>query len=52
MANSFPPDQSDDQPFDPRQPGRARTVYTIVAVLVVISLVLSIAGYALWDRLF
>lgn len=52
MANSFPPGDSEDQPFDPQQPGRARTIYTVVAVLVVISLVVSIAGYALWDRLF
>lgn len=45
-----PHDQTD--PFNPRVPGKARTIYTIVAVIVVISLVVAIGGYAVWDTLF
>lgn len=41
-----------DDLFDPREPGKARTLYTVVAVLVVISLIVAIGGYAVWDRLF
>ena len=44
--------EDDREPFDPRVPGKARTIYTIVAIVVVVSLVASIAGYAVWDRIF
>lgn len=50
-SNSPNNDQSDDL-FDPREPGKARTIYTIVAVIVTISLIVAIGGYAVWDRLF
>lgn len=42
----------DDDLFDPQEPGKARTVYTFVAVLVVLALIVSIGGFAVWDRLF
>ena len=44
--------ENEQDPFDPRVPGKARLVYTIVAIVVTISLIASIAGYALWDRIF
>jgi hypothetical protein len=47
----LPPD-NDDPLFDLQAPGTPRTVYTVVAVLVVISLVIGMAGFALWDRIF
>ncbi len=48
-----PPPPDDDSPLlDVRSPGVARTIYIIVAVLVVISLVIGIAGYAWWGRIF
>lgn len=42
----------DDDFIDPREPGKARTVYTVVAVTVVIALILAIAGNMVWDQLF
>lgn len=41
-----------DELFDPREPGKARAIYTVVAILVVISLVVAIGGYAVWEILF
>lgn len=41
-----------DDLFDPREPGKARTIYIIIAVLVVISLIVAGAGTLVWDRLF
>lgn len=49
MRRSEPQPEADQEPFDPRVPGKARILYTIV---VVISLVVGIAGYAFWDRIF
>lgn len=46
------PPEDEQEPFDPRIPGKARMIYTIIAIVVVISLVASIAGYALWERVF
>lgn len=43
---------NDDDFFNPREPGKARTIYTIVAVIVVIALILAIAGNMVWDQLF
>lgn len=43
---------NDDELFDPRQPGKARTIYTVVAILVVLSLIVAGAGSLVWDRLF
>lgn len=45
------PHEQDDL-FDPREPGKARTIYTFLAILVVISLIVAIGGYAVWDMLF
>lgn len=50
-GSGLPPEEQGD-PFDPRVPGKARTIYTIVAVIVVASLILGLAGFAVWDRLF
>lgn len=52
MTDSRTPLEPQDDLIDVRQPGRARTVYTVVAVLVVISLIIGMAGFAVWDRLF
>ncbi len=52
MRNISPQPESDGPLFDPRSPGKARTIYTIVAIIVVVSLVAGIAGYAVWDRVF
>lgn len=49
MNDSNPPE---DDLFNPREPGRARTIYTIVAIIVTISLIVAIGGYAVWDILF
>lgn len=49
--SNLPPDPQDDL-FDPQVPGRARTIYTVLAVLVVVSLIVGMAGFAVWDRLF
>lgn len=46
------PDQQDDGLIDPRVPGRARTIYTIVAVIVVISMIVALGGSLVWDYLF
>lgn len=46
------PEPPDDGLFDPRQPGKARMIYTVVAVLVTVSLIVGMAGFAVWDRLF
>lgn len=43
---------NDDDLFDPREPGKARTLYTIVAIIVVLSLLVAGAGTLVWDRLF
>lgn len=43
---------NDDELFDPREPGKARTIYTIVAVIVTVALILAIAGNLVWDQLF
>ena len=51
MKRPLPP-ESDEPLFDPRSPGKARVIYTIVAIVVVLSLVVGIAGYAVWDRIF
>lgn len=51
MSVNVPPD-NDDVVFDPREPGRFRTAYTVIAILVVLSLIIGMAGFALWDRLF
>lgn len=42
----------DDELFDPREPGKARTIYTIVAVIVVISLIVALGSNIVWDYLF
>lgn len=52
MKRPLPPPETDEPLFDPRTPGKARTVYTIVAIIVVLSLIAGIAGYAVWDRVF
>lgn len=52
MTQHNRPPEDDQQPFDPRVPGRARMIYTVVAVIVILSLIASIAGYALWERVF
>lgn len=49
MTESNPPD---DDLFDPREPGKARTIYTIVAVIVVISMIVALGGSLVWDYLF
>lgn len=43
---------NDDELIDPREPGKARTIYTVVAVIVVLSLILAGAGSLVWDQLF
>lgn len=45
-------DDHNDGLIDPRVPGRARTIYIIVAVIVTLSLIIAIGGYAVWDRIF
>lgn len=45
-------DTPDDGLFDPRQPGKARAMYIVMAVVVTVSLIVGMAGYAVWDRLF
>lgn len=52
MRRSDPQPETDQEPFDPRVPGKARIIYTIVVMIVVLSLVVGIAGYAFWDRIF
>ncbi len=47
-----PNSPNDDDLFNPREPGKARTIYTIVAVTVVIALIFAIAGNMVWDQLF
>ncbi len=47
-----PNSPNDDELFDPREPGKARRIYTIVAVIVVLALVFAIAGNQVWDQLF
>ena len=42
----------DDELFDPREPGKARTIYTIVAIVVVVALIVALGGAAVWDYLF
>lgn len=49
MNDSHPPE---DDLFDPREPGKARTIYTVVAVVVVISLLVALGGFAVWEILF
>lgn len=51
MKRPLPP-ESDGPLFDPRAPGKARIIYTIIVIAVVVSLIAGIAGYALWDRVF
>lgn len=43
---------NDDDLFDPREPGKARTIYTVVAIIVVLSLIVAGAGSLVWDQLF
>lgn len=50
MTDSHSP--NDDELFDPREPGKARTIYTIVAIIVVIALIAAGAGTLVWERLF
>lgn len=52
MRHSQPPPESDGPLFDPRVPGKARMIYSIVAILVVIALIIGLGGYAVWERLF
>lgn len=52
MRRSQLPPESDDPLFDPRVPGKARIIYSAVAILVVIALVIGIGGFAVWERLF
>ena len=52
MRQSQLPPEQDDPLFDPRVPGKARTIYSVVAIVVVIALIISIGGFAVWDRLF
>lgn len=42
----------DDDLIDPKVPGKARTIYIIIAVIVTVALILAIAGNAVWDQLF
>lgn len=46
------PDPRDDGLIDPREPGKARTIYTIIAVIVVISMIVALGGSLVWDYLF
>ncbi|MCA9835205.1 MAG: hypothetical protein KC435_14720 [Thermomicrobiales bacterium] len=46
------PPKDDDLLMDARQPGVFRIVYTIVAIIVVLGLVIGIAGYAWWNWFF
>jgi hypothetical protein len=52
MRQSQIPPEPNDPLFDPRVPGKARTIYSVVAILVVIALIIGIGGFAVWDRLF
>lgn len=52
MKRPDPPADSDEVLFDPRVPGKVRIIYIIIAMVVVISLVAGIAGYAVWERVF
>ncbi len=52
MRPSHLPPESDEPLFDPEVPGKARTIYSVVAILVVIALILSIGGFAVWEQLF
>lgn len=49
MSDTGPPD---DDLFDPREPGKSRTIYTIVAIVVVISLIGMLGGPLVWDYFF
>lgn len=52
MRPSQLPPESDGPLFDPKVPGKARTIYSVVAILVVIALIIGIGGFAVWERLF
>lgn len=52
MRRSQRPPESDDSLFDPQVPGKARVIYSVVAILVVIALIIGIGGYTVWERLF
>ncbi len=52
MKRPLPPPESDEPLFDPRTPGKARIIYTMIVIVVVVSLIVGIAGYAVWERLF
>lgn len=46
------PPRDNDVVYDARTPGTFRRVYTIIAVLVVISLVVGMGGYAVWQWIY
>lgn len=52
MRRSPLPPEPDEPLFDPRTPGKARMIYSVVAITVVIALIIGIGGYAVWDQLF
>lgn len=46
------PNQEQDKLIDPTRPGKARTIYAVVAILVVVALIAALGGTLVWDRLF
>lgn len=51
MTLKTPPDD-DAMVFDAREPGLFRRIYMVIAILVVISLILGMGGYAVWQWIF